>query len=152
MGRHNEESIPGLCTKFLCPQCKLLGAIEFIDRRFDRAIIIAPQIYQSGSADLRPFHEVCQCIELFSGIRCAALGINAYHELCLVKYREARTLEYRVELNERHAEADVGRSEEHTSELQSLMRISYAVFCLKTKKSTPNNNIKKKHIPQTQRT
>src|SRR3546814_10899734 len=27
-----------------------------------------------------------------------------------------------------------GRSEEHTSELQSLMRISYAVFCLKTKK------------------
>src|SRR3546814_2287528 len=26
-----------------------------------------------------------------------------------------------------------GRSEEHTSELQSLMRISYAVFCLKTK-------------------
>src|SRR3546814_7711792 len=31
-----------------------------------------------------------------------------------------------------HAEA-VGRSEEHTSELQSLMRISYAVFCLKKK-------------------
>src|SRR3546814_17510986 len=30
----------------------------------------------------------------------------------------------------------VGRSEEHTSELQSLMRISYAVFCLKKK----NNN------------
>src|SRR3546814_4956911 len=29
-----------------------------------------------------------------------------------------------------------GRSEEHTSELQSLMRISYAVFCLKTKKYT----------------
>src|SRR3546814_3274651 len=28
------------------------------------------------------------------------------------------------------------RSEEHTSELQSLMRISYAVFCLKTKKPT----------------
>src|SRR3546814_2944832 len=28
----------------------------------------------------------------------------------------------------------VGRSEEHTSELQSLMRISYAVFCLKKKK------------------
>src|SRR3546814_925148 len=30
----------------------------------------------------------------------------------------------------------VGRSEEHTSELQSLMRISYAVFCLKQKKKT----------------
>src|SRR3546814_4026692 len=32
------------------------------------------------------------------------------------------------------------RSEEHTSELQSLMRISYAVFCLKKKKKTNTNN------------
>src|SRR3546814_8645278 len=30
----------------------------------------------------------------------------------------------------------IARSEEHTSELQSLMRISYAVFCLKKKKQT----------------
>src|SRR3546814_8738772 len=30
-------------------------------------------------------------------------------------------------------ELEIGRSEEHTSELQSLMRISYAVFCLKKK-------------------
>src|SRR3546814_2023010 len=36
--------------------------------------------------------------------------------------------------------AKVGlRSEEHTSELQSLMRISYAVFCLKKKKHTQRN-------------
>src|SRR3546814_1928063 len=36
----------------------------------------------------------------------------------------------------------VDRSEEHTSELQSLMRISYAVFCLKKKnKPTDTNNI-----------
>src|SRR3546814_7555171 len=32
------------------------------------------------------------------------------------------------------------RSEEHTSELQSLMRISYAVFCLKQKTSTPHES------------
>src|SRR3546814_7265228 len=34
------------------------------------------------------------------------------------------------------AACDRGRSEEHTSELQSLMRISYAVFCLKKTKTT----------------
>src|SRR3546814_2380291 len=34
----------------------------------------------------------------------------------------------------RARERTSGRSEEHTSELQSLMRISYAVFCLKKKK------------------
>src|SRR3546814_9215447 len=46
----------------------------------------------------------------------------------------------------------VQRSEEHTSELQSLMRISYAVFCLK-KKRTPSNPThqqeKPKSAPQT---
>src|SRR3546814_2880644 len=36
----------------------------------------------------------------------------------------------------RTAAFDKIRSEEHTSELQSLMRISYAVFCLKKKKNT----------------
>src|SRR3546814_9800383 len=40
--------------------------------------------------------------------------------------------------------ASLGRSEEHTSELQSLMRISYAVFCLKKKNNIlslkTNNN------------
>src|SRR3546814_1099222 len=37
------------------------------------------------------------------------------------------------------------RSEEHTSELQSLMRISYAVFCLKKKKSSNEHNTYSKH-------
>src|SRR3546814_9466568 len=43
----------------------------------------------------------------------------------------------------RTADADTHpqpRSEEHTSELQSLMRISYAVFCLKKKKQKNNNH------------
>src|SRR3546814_1054124 len=45
-------------------------------------------------------------------------------------------LEYRLLYALANALARLGdRSEEHTSELQSLMRISYAVFCLKKKKS-----------------
>src|SRR3546814_9611194 len=36
--------------------------------------------------------------------------------------------------------SSTGRSEEHTSELQSLMRISYAVFCLKKKKYNYSTN------------
>src|SRR3546814_10297467 len=54
---------------------------------------------------------------------------------CLVRatpqhrqHRGARLVGQRLAL-------DRARSEEHTSELQSLMRISYAVFCLKTKKT-----------------
>src|SRR3546814_3294676 len=43
-------------------------------------------------------------------------------------------------------EATGARSEEHTSELQSLMRISYAVFCLKKKKKTIHNQHKMTRI------
>src|SRR3546814_4776570 len=41
---------------------------------------------------------------------------------------------------------DAVRSEEHTSELQSLMRISYAVFCLKKKKQVQQNQMKSTKI------
>src|SRR3546814_1458226 len=50
-------------------------------------------------------------------------------------------------LHDRHIDGDAlviarraVRSEEHTSELQSLMRISYAVFCLKKKNTTTKKN------------
>src|SRR3546814_9622125 len=39
---------------------------------------------------------------------------------------------------QRHPDRTLCRSEEHTSELQSLMRISYAVFCLKKKNTNQN--------------
>src|SRR3546814_10402972 len=44
------------------------------------------------------------------------------------------------------------RSEEHTSELQSLMRISYAVFCLKKKKLTKKYNITQTRLTKAQHT
>src|SRR3546814_2404657 len=76
-------------------------------------------------------------------------GINRakYQEMV----RRASESRFRLHETERNAEADTrrawnaretqtavfrDRSEEHTSELQSLMRISYAVFCLKKKKNT----------------
>src|SRR3546814_6362957 len=40
------------------------------------------------------------------------------------------------------------RSEAHTSELQSLMRISYAVFCLKKKKKQQQHDVTQKHTKQ----
>src|SRR3546814_7294710 len=51
-----------------------------------------------------------------------------------------------VEPERKRANDPTERSEEHTSELQSLMRISYAVFCLNKKKRT--NNTKNKDTRQ----
>src|SRR3546814_9456112 len=47
-------------------------------------------------------------------------------------------------MNDREELSFANRSEEHTSELQSLMRISYAVFCLK-KKNKPKRINHKRH-------
>src|SRR3546814_1612072 len=46
-------------------------------------------------------------------------------------------------------DAAAARSEEHTSELQSLMRISYAVFCLKKKKNKKTTNSTEKQPKKT---
>src|SRR3546814_971354 len=71
-------------------------------------------------------------------------------------FRSVRHDEARAGLlivDDRWFRAPIGRSEEHTSELQSLMRISYAVFCLKKKKKIkpqPLNILN--HIPTKQHT
>src|SRR3546814_1754442 len=54
--------------------------------------------------------------------------------------RQAREWGY-----QRLAASTTVRSEEHTSELQSLMRISYAVFCLKKKNKTKKNKNATEH-------
>src|SRR3546814_1614319 len=64
----------------------------------------------------------------WQGLRALLLGND--HEITLRDQIE--------EAIEEHDE-NGGRSEEHTSELQSLMRISYAVFCLKKKQNNTRN-------------
>src|SRR3546814_6221057 len=54
------------------------------------------------------------------------------------RFLEAESLVY---VAYEHFDVVATRSEEHTSELQSLMRISYAVFCLQKKKKTLTYNI-----------
>src|SRR3546814_5388514 len=74
---------------------------------------------------------------LFRSRRRARAGDHDRRRLSLLLDRQAQVH------RRRHARprtiypqhGDRGRSEEHTSELQSLMRISYAVFCLKKKKN-----------------
>src|SRR3546814_10130324 len=50
--------------------------------------------------------------------------------------RHSRARRLNIGLGLRELRPIIARSEEHTAELQSLMRISYAVFCLKKKKTT----------------
>src|SRR3546814_5616942 len=56
------------------------------------------------------------------------------------RHELAPLLDGRTDIDELDPVADL-RSEEHTSELQSLMRISYALFCLKKKDNTRNDSV-----------
>src|SRR3546814_8647391 len=58
------------------------------------------------------------------------------------KLRLGRVGKYRTIARQLDTDAVLRRSEEHTSELQSLMRISYAVFCLKKKKKNTYKKMK----------
>src|SRR3546814_6499006 len=49
-----------------------------------------------------------------------------------------------------HESVDAARSEEHTSELQSLMRLSYAVFCLTKKTQATIRHLKRTNNPNNQ--
>src|SRR3546814_10422431 len=77
---------------------------------------------------------------LFRSCRCRSSGLGSPQ-----LHKGARDMaEFRLPKNSRIQKGGTvhkaeGRSEEHTSELQSLMRISYAVFCLKKKKKHTNN-------------
>src|SRR3546814_3191983 len=76
--------------------------------------------------------------------------ISLLHEFGIddedVKYPPKDSYRFLHGLTDHYSKASAGRSEEHTSELQSLMRISYAVFCLKKKKTiTTNTRMTPKH-------
>src|SRR3546814_4227654 len=84
----------------------------------------------------RELHAVQQQLNMVAGVKqahCIAQGIfrrfiSADHQHCLTDMA-----------------GQCGRSEEHTSELQSLMRISYAVFCLKKQNNIHKVNRTSKH-------
>src|SRR3546814_1855806 len=63
----------------------------------------------------------------------------------------ARTLTALALTNEKGRGITAARSEEHTSELQSLMRISYAVFCLKKKRVRKPPHIRRSFTTSTQK-
>src|SRR3546814_9137827 len=74
---------------------------------------------------------VAAIISAFSARRCL------YSNCSVARLLSPMTMRCGMPIN------SASRSEEHTSELQSLMRISYAVFCLKKKKK--HNNTKHTH-------
>src|SRR3546814_2158653 len=88
----------------------------------DVPLILAPM---AGVTD-RPFRQLCRHFG-------AALAVSEMTTSDAGLWHTEKS-RLRMDHDGEIAPISVQRSEEHTSELQSLMRISYAVFCLKKKK------------------
>src|SRR3546814_3323448 len=89
---------------------------------------------------------------VFGGmIAASAIGIFVIPMLYVVIQRLRERIKSRFGAREVEEGPEVAdperRSEEHTSELQSLMRISYAVFFLKTNLNTPSTNTRRTGRP-----
>src|SRR3546814_1903471 len=80
----------------------------------------------AGQAEGHAVHDVAEAD--------AVLGVGEAHRAAGPGVAEGGRPAVAGDLRRREEAEPEGRSEEHTSELQSLMRISYAVFCLKKKK------------------
>src|SRR3546814_8488005 len=91
-----------------------------VDVSFDPAVLCRmPALFPART----PYIEICQ--------KTAYISDRRFAVQCLTEQILAHA--------ERLPEGTPLRSEEHTSKLQSLMRISYAVFCLKKKNTTKYN-------------
>src|SRR3546814_9938443 len=117
----------------------------------DNAYRLGPAGYGLGSALLEARRRLQSSDLLREGMRRLAER-SGETVLLAVRDKQTATLTYVDLIESRNAlrftvaigdrrplYCTAGRSEEHTSELQSLMRISYAVFCLKKQKNTTHN-------------
>src|SRR3546814_10404523 len=115
----------------LCPYASLVLSLGFVghgaglgQQLVDFRIAIAAVVERALAGD--------ELVDIAVGIDPARPAAHQQLEVAALRFVQQRRV--------------FGRSEEHTSELQSLMRISYAVFCLKKKKLL---NIRKQHIKTT---
>src|SRR3546814_10339527 len=100
--------------------------------RTDTIFPYAP-LFRSGRLQIEP-KLVYMVGQLLRAWRDVALPVDDHFERAVLRANHGvRPARHRLGLAGRS-----DRSEEHTSELQSLMRISYAVFCLKKKNKIPS--------------
>src|SRR3546814_10018260 len=99
-------------------------------------------IVRNGRPESSELEEVRSQVAWGPGPRASQALMLAVRARALIDGRLAPSIEDVLALAHPVLKHRMARSEEHTSELQSLMRISYAVFCLK-KKTTKNKIMKK---------
>src|SRR3546814_18050677 len=117
------------------------GAGGMVDFGVEDADLDSGALEIAGKFAARPPIHVAMAKQLIDGVHGDQIRRGIREELVAISalYKTEDRQEARAARNEKRDPVFKGRSEEHTSELQSLMRTSYAVFCL-TKKTARNSS------------
>src|SRR3546814_7586163 len=98
----------------------------FARDRLEDNFSVVGQLYYAASSLICCAHAIAEGGKQVLGAQAGPKRLEAiFRKVGFTRFRQAAETPFNL----------VFRSEEHTSELQSLMRISYAVFCLKQKKT-----------------
>jgi len=103
-----QQQVAGLRLEGFCPGGQVVLAVELVHRRLEAAVGVAFDVDQAFGADLGSLHELGQLVQLLAGELAAAFGVDAHDEPGGVEDREAFSLGLLGQLDEGHAEADVG--------------------------------------------
>src|SRR3546814_986226 len=146
-----------LCVGYtlLCVVCLCSSVFLFFKQKTAYEMRISDWSSDACSSDLFRFDRSLLLAAIMKLTRCSSTTFACRSKTSLVKKEKAGTrpstclnsneaaarhpFDRAWRLSDSRMSCGTKRSEEHTSELQSLMRISYAVFCLKKKKYERNN-------------
>src|SRR3546814_4713742 len=103
--------------------------------RSTRTDTLFPYTTLFRSAVAGHLHHAAGVVEVLHQLQAAPAGLGERGEVDAADHAVAADVDDDRQVLQRIERLEELRSEEHTSELQSLMRISYAVFCLKKKKT-----------------
>src|SRR3546814_2360427 len=127
------QNVPLTVDRIIDHAANWHGAREIVSR--DAEGRVTRSTYADVRADAKRVSNALVAEGIRPGDRVATMAWNGARHLA-AWYGAAGMGAVLHTLNPRLFLEQIARSEEHTSELQSLMRISYAVFCLKKKKNT----------------
>src|SRR3546814_7187141 len=131
-------AILSACATLLKPGGRLfVSTLNRTPAAFALAIVGAEYVARLLPKGTHQYRDFIKPSELGGWLRESGLQLEDVSGVVYEPWRDAARLSRRTEVNYL---ACAVRSEEHTSELQSLMRISYAVFCLKKKKNQHSTN------------
>ena len=107
VARKDEDEVAWLSIHSRAELLEHLLSIEFVNARFHCAICLNASINHAFCANLRTFHKVSECIELFASVRSSTFSADTTDIFSSIEHREAMTFQHIHQFHEAHFETSI---------------------------------------------